>query len=344
MGAVEGRAGRDHPNPQVLISLGWYAYRRGISSGRARARRGESEPAFPWRCGREPIRHRTLAGFRSDPQAALDDRFAPGLGRLSAEGLLTLERGTLDGTKIKAKAGGNTFRRQETRQAHRQGAREQVRWMEKPSAEEAPMAQRQVGARRRAARQRRSRLQAAVREGERFQRQKKDDRESFVARASSPDPEAHGMRKGEGGTVPSDNVQRLTDAAPGLIVKVEATPAAVDHRQRAPALKRCAPTLGRRPEPLGADGDYTPHASVAAAANSGVDFYGSWQESGKPGERAAQGRRAAFLARAFPDEAEKDGCTCPAGELLTPQAIQKRAHGVRVHVYRPPRQACRTCA
>jgi hypothetical protein len=33
-------------------------------------------------------------------------------------------------------------------------------------------------------------LEAAVREVERLQREKKDDRDSFVARASSTDPEA----------------------------------------------------------------------------------------------------------------------------------------------------------
>ncbi len=32
--AVEGRAGRDHTDPQVLISLWLYAYSRGISSAR----------------------------------------------------------------------------------------------------------------------------------------------------------------------------------------------------------------------------------------------------------------------------------------------------------------------
>ena len=32
IGAVEGRAGRDHTDPQVLISLWLYAYSRGISS------------------------------------------------------------------------------------------------------------------------------------------------------------------------------------------------------------------------------------------------------------------------------------------------------------------------
>ncbi len=145
---------------------------------------------------------------------------------------------------------------------------------------------------------------------------KKDDRESFVARASSTDPEAHVMRNGEGGTVPSYNVQRVTDTAHRLIVNVEATTDAIDHRQLAPALNRCAQTLERHPQQVVADGDYTHHASVQAAANCGVDSYGSWLESWEPGERDAQGRRAAFLASAFPYQAERDCFTCPAGETL----------------------------
>jgi len=118
---------------------------------------------------------------------------------LSAEGLITLERVTLEGTKIKAHAGSNTFRRQETLEAH---------------------------------------------------------------------------------------LQLVTDAAQGLIVNVEATTDAVDHHQLAPALEGCEQTLGRLPEQVVADGDYTHHASVEAA-NCGVDFYVSWQESWKPGERDA---------------------------------------------------------
>ena len=342
--AVEGRAGREHTDPQVLISLWLYAYSRGISSAREMARRCEYEPAFQWLCGLAPISHRTLSGFRSDQKAALDDLFVQVLGMLSAEGLITLERVTLDGTKIKANAGGNTFRRQEKIEAHLQLAREQVRLMEEQAAEEEQRAKRQVAARRRAARQRQSRLEAAVCEVERLQQEKKDDRDTFVARASSTDPEAHVMRNGEGGTVPSYNVQLLTDTTHGLIVNVEATTAAVDHHQLEPALNRCAQTLGRHPRQIIADGDYTNHASVAAAASCGVDFYGSWQESWKPGERDAQGRRAEFLASAFPYQAEHDCFTCPAGETLTHRAIQNHGQGVRVHVYRAPQEACRNCA
>ncbi len=344
IGSVEGRAGRDHTDPQVLISLWLYAYSRGISSAREVARRCEFEPAFQWLCALEPVGYHTLSDFRSDQKAALDDLFVQVLGILSAEGLVTLERVTLDGTKIKAHAGGNTFRRKETLEAHLQLAQEQVRLMEEQAAQEEQTTKRQVAARQRAARQRQSRVEAAVREVERLQREKKEDRDRFVARASRTDPEAHVMRNGEGGKVPSYNVQLLTDTAQGLIVNVEATTDAVDHRQLAPALKRCEQTLGRLPQQVVADGDYTNHASVEAAANCGVDFYGSWQESWKPGERDAQGRREAYLGSAFPYHAERDCFTCPAGETLTHQATQNRPQGFRIHVYRVPKGACQKCA
>ena len=206
------------------------------------------------------------------------------------EGLITLERATLDGTKIKANAGGNSFRRKEKLEAHLELVREQVRILNAEGEEKETNSNRQAAARRRAARQRASRLEAAVREVERLQQAKKHDRKEFVARASSTDPDAHVMRNGEGGTVPSYNVQLLTDVINGLVVNVEATTDAIDYRQLQPALERCEKTLGQKPKQIVADGDYTNHASVQAAAACGVDFYGSWQDSWKPVERDAQGR------------------------------------------------------
>lgn len=342
--AVEGRAGREHTDPQLLISLWLYAYSRAISSARELARQCEYEPGCQWLCGLEPISHRTLSGFRSDFKAGLDDLFVQVLGMLSAEGLITMERVTLDGTKIKANAGGNTFRRQQKIEAHLALAREQVRIMNAQAADEEKMGKRQTAARRRAARQRVSRLEVAWREVERLQREKKHDRKEFVARASSTDPEAHVMRNGEGGTVPSYNVQLVTDTTHGLVVNVEATTDAIDYRQLEPALDRCQQTLGCRPQQMVADGDYTNHASVQAAAACGVDFYGSWQESWKPVEHDAQGRSAAFLGNAFPYDAEQDCFTCPAEQTLRHHALLNRGHGVQTHVYHAPKAACRTCA
>lgn len=341
--SVEGRAGREHTAPQLMISLWLYAYSRGISSAREIARQCEYEPGCQWLCGLMPISHRTLSGFRSECKTALDDLFVQVLGMLSAEGLLTLERMTLDGTKIKANAGSNSFRRKEKLEAHLELAREQVRILNAQSEEEEKTSHRQAAARRRAARQRASRLEAAVREVERLQQAKKHDRKEFVARASSTDPDAHVMRNGEGGTVPSYNLQLLTDVTHGLVVNVEATTDAIDYRQLQPALQRCETMLGQKPKQIVADGDYTNHASVQAAAACGVDFYGSWQDSWKPVERDAQGRSAGFLASAFPYDAKRDCFTCPVGQILTHHAMLNRENGVHTHVYRAPKAACGKC-
>src|SRR6202047_2463471 len=180
--ALEGRAGRDHTAPQLLISLWLYGYSQGISSAREIARQCAFEPALQWLCGLQPISHRTLSGFRSDHKEALDNLFVQVVGMLSAEGLITMQRVTLDGTKIKANASGNTFRRKEKLEAHLALARQQVQTMDAQAAEEDKRASRQVAAQRRAARQRKSRLESAVREVERLQRTRKRDPKEFVAR------------------------------------------------------------------------------------------------------------------------------------------------------------------
>ena len=192
------------------------------------------------------------------------------VGVLSAEGLITMERVTLDGTKIKANASGNTFRRKEKIEAHLAAAQTQLEKMNEQTAEEEKVAKRQAAAKQRAARERVTRLESALREVERLQKKKKEDKAKFVARASATDAEAHVMRNGEGGTVPSYNVQLVTDTAHGFVVNVEATTDAIDYRQLKPALDRCEETLGRLPKQLIADGDYTNHAAVQAAAKSGV--------------------------------------------------------------------------
>jgi hypothetical protein len=56
------------------------------------------------------------------------------------EGLITLERVTQDGTKIKASAGGNSFRRQEKIAVHLAAAREQVRVLNAQAADEEKLA------------------------------------------------------------------------------------------------------------------------------------------------------------------------------------------------------------
>ena len=61
IGSVEGRAGRDHTDPQVLISLWLYAYSRGISSAREQVRLMEEEAAAEEQMARRKVAARRRA-------------------------------------------------------------------------------------------------------------------------------------------------------------------------------------------------------------------------------------------------------------------------------------------
>src|SRR5512140_2216829 len=177
--AVEGSAGRTPWDPRLLVSLWIYAYSRGISSAREIARRCSYEPAFQWLCGLGEINHHTLSDFRVDHDASLRELFVQVLGVLSAGGLVSLERVMHDGTRIKACAGADSFRREERLEEHLQAARQQVQAMADPREEEPA---RQRAARKRAAREREQRLEAALQELEQIRAAKREDKDQ--ARAS----------------------------------------------------------------------------------------------------------------------------------------------------------------
>ena len=71
---------------------------------------------------------------------------------------------------------------------------------------------------------------------------------------------------------------------------------------------------------------------------------GSWQDSWKPSEQDALGRSGRFIGSAFPYDAVRNVFLCPAGKELTLQIITNEENGVRRHVYKAPKAACRTCA
>src|SRR5260370_41588642 len=73
--AVEGSAGCEHTDPQLLISLWLYAYSRRISSARELARQCEYEPGCQWLCVLQAVRLLILAGFPPDYENTTDYSF-----------------------------------------------------------------------------------------------------------------------------------------------------------------------------------------------------------------------------------------------------------------------------
>src|SRR5438132_4117510 len=133
--AVEGRAGQATLAPQLLASLWIYGYSEGVSAARELSRMCEYEPGCQWLTAMEAVNYHTLSDFRVQHKGALDGLFIQILGVLSAEGLVELKQVMQDGTKVKASAGKDTFRREERVQQHLELAETQIHTMGDPGAE-----------------------------------------------------------------------------------------------------------------------------------------------------------------------------------------------------------------
>lgn len=341
MKAVEGRAGQPGNDPRLLIALWLYAYSRGIGSAREIERQCEYEPGFQWLCALQPINHHSLSDFRVDYQEALTELFTQVLGVLSAEGLITLERVTHDGTRVRASASGNTFRTEKTLREHLEQAREQVQAMGDPQQE--PLPARKTAAQRRARQERQERLEAALQQLEQVRQDRRSDNRHEV-RASETDPEARVMKRNGGGFEPSYNVQISTDAAAGIIIGVEVTQSGADSPHLQPALERIRETFGKTPAQLLVDAGYTSSENIIALHEE-TDLIGPVQAASPArleGQRKRHGVAEEFAADQFVFLEELNSVRCPAEQLLPYYRILGVPSGV-AREYKAKAEVCAAC-
>jgi transposase len=340
--AVEGVAGREPWDPRLLISLWLYAYSRGISSAREIARRCAYEPAFQWLAGLGQINHHTLSDFRVAHDAGLQGLFVQALGVLSAEGLVSLERVMHDGTKIKACAGADSFRREERVAAHLEAARQQVQAMGDPRADESA---RQRAARERAVRERQRRLGQALEELGKIREAKSGTAAQESARVSLTDPETRIMKQSDGGYAPSYNVQFSTEASHKIIVGAGVSQSASDYGELVPAVERVEENFGQKPQQVVTDGGFTSRQNILEAHAQGVDLIGSMPEgqAQSAGQMKRRGVAEEFYPQAFVYDAPQDAYRCPAGQTLE-RVGQEQRPGVVQHKYQAPAEVCQACA
>ena len=344
MEVMEGEAGRPALYPRLMISLWIYGYSKGVSSGREISRLCEYDPAYQWLTGLEGVNHHSLSDFRVRHKEALDELFTQVLGLLSAEGLVSLERVMHDGTKVKAYASADTFRREQRVRAHLEVARQQVERMGDPrTAEE--VSPRVGKARERAARERQQRLEEALRELEKIRASKSSLEEKQEARVSLSDPESRVMKQGGGGGYgPSYNMQVSTDAGHKIIVGVGVTQAGVDYEQLKDAERRIEDNLGRPAEQLVVDGGFVSRDNILAMIARGVELIGPLEEgvAQSAGQMKRRGVDRAFYPDRFEYDASTDTYGCPAGKRLRLAGKEKRV-GKTNYQYRASPQECGVC-
>jgi transposase len=340
--AVEGEAGRSAWDPRVLISLWLYAYSRAVSSGREIARRCEYDPAYQWLTGLEMINHHTLSDFRVKHGPALDELFVQVLGVLSHEGLITLERVMHDGVKVEAGASDKSFRRQGTLERHLESARQVVEEMKEAGSEE--VSERVAKARERAVREKKERLESALRELKHMQEVQSDPEKQQKARASTTDPEARIMQQPGGGFAPGYNVQISTDAKATVIVGVGVSQAANDTGELVPALERMEANLGEVPQQVVVDSGFIHQGTIRAMEAQGIDLIGPMPDHASQTVAALEKRGVApeFFPQAFTYDAERNGYVCPAGRDLAFES-QEKSEGSARYRYRAKLADCQSC-
>lgn len=337
--SVKGRAGRNAWDPRLLIAIWIYAYSRGISSAREIERQCSYEPALRWLTGLKVVNHHTLSDFRVEHGEALQNLFVQVLAMLAMKKLITLERVTVDGTKVRANVNKKTFSRGHKIREHLKLARRHVEELQKHEAEQEKRG-RAAAAQRRAACEREERLKEALAEVEQLQREKRYEKDK-PCQASTTDPDAQFMRVSDNGVAPAYNVQIATDGCHKLIVDVHASKQPSDSFHLLPALDRLNERFGRFPQQAVADGDYTKREAIVGAAERGVDYYGSWAE--RTAIRMKHGIDESYHASAFKYDETLNVLVCPEGRHLELQTVQKLSGGLRNHVFTAKREDCRNC-
>jgi transposase len=262
--AVEGQAGRDANDPRVLLGLWLFATIQGVGSARELDRLCDEHLAYQWLCGGMSVNYHSLADFRKDHVAFLDQLLTDGVATLLHEGLVDLQRVAQDGMRVRASAGAASFRREPSLQRCLEEAQQQVQTLRSQVDEDHGAAgRRQQKARQRAAEERCQRVQRALEERQKLlelrQQQQKEKGVKFKAaelRASTTDPEARRLKMPDGGTRPGYNVQLATTPGSGVIVGVAVTNSGSDSGQMGPMIDQIQQRYGQTPAQALVDGGF----------------------------------------------------------------------------------------
>jgi len=281
--AVEGHAGRPAIDPAILMALWLYATLEGVGSARALARLCEEHDAYRWLCGGVSVNYHTLAEFRVAHLAQLDAVLTTSVATLLHQGLVTLRRVAQDGVRVRASAGGGSFRRRAGLQQCLAAAVAQVAALHAQlDADPGGASRREQAARHRAADERRARVAAALAQLPVFEARRRKARVKGEARLSTTDPDARVMKMADGGYRPAFNAQFMTTTESQIIVGVAVTNAGTDHGQLAPMVDQVGRRYGQTPAEILADGGFVDFHDLRAVAATGGQVYAPPQNSQDP--------------------------------------------------------------
>lgn len=263
--AREATVGRPAIDPAVLMALWLYATIDGVGSARAIERLCASSNPYRWICGGVSVNHHTLADFRVEHVAFLDEILTAGVASLVSRGLVQLEELAQDGMRIRASAGASSFRRIPTLGKAMKQARKRVERLKRELDDDPDASNRRKrAAQERAARDNERRVAEALAEMERIkaEREKSKNKPKREARVSTTDPQARVIKMPSGGFRPAWNAQIASDPQAQVVVAVDVTSSSSDRGLVKPMLERIRQRLKATPKRYLVDGGYTDRADV----------------------------------------------------------------------------------
>ena len=174
--AREGEPGQLTIDPAILVALWMYGTSRGVGSGRELDWLCKEHDDYRWICGEVSVNYHALNDFRVGHQAALDELFTQVLAVMTKAGLVTLSRVAQDGTRVRADAGADSFRRERTLREHLKEAKAQVEHV-KELANDPTVTAREAAGAQRGAKDREARIQKALEELPKAREAKKTQKE-----------------------------------------------------------------------------------------------------------------------------------------------------------------------
>lgn len=268
-------AGRSAIAPEILVALWLLATLDGIGSARELDRRCVTDIPYRWICGGVSVNYHTLSDFRSTQVEFLDQLLVDSVAAMIDRGLVSLDTIAQDGMRVRASAGGSSFRRKPTLENLQEEAQKHLDKLKLQGESESERQQndaRKQAAKERAAREQSERIEEALRQLEKLseQREKRKKGDGGKTRVSTTDPDARKMKMPNGGFNPAFNVQFACDSDARIIVAVEVTNEGTDGGQLATMVDKVEENYGKRPKQCLADSAFATKEGVTRVERGGT--------------------------------------------------------------------------
>lgn len=339
--------GRPAYHPAMMVKVLLWGYATGIRSSRKIEEKLEQDIVFMWLAGLEKPDFRTLCLFRTSNKEALEKIFTDVIMVAKTMGMATLGLVAIDGSKVRASSGIDTFKDlgdwTELLKEAKDKAQRIISEAESIDKEEdkihgddkrgddLPKGMEKIQGRI-------EKIEALIKKAHELG---KED----GSRVSLTDAEAGFMHKGNT-SIPAYNAQ-LAVSEDQLIVYADVTTEPIDVNQTKKAVEGMVETVKGKPKIVVADTGYSGGENFRYLEDNKIDGYIPSEDERNIGSNKKQKAREQLFAKGiFMYDVHVDKYTCPQGETLRPVAksqIKSKYSRREITKYRTERGTCTVC-